>query len=60
MSDDKDKIGSPDRSLINMSQKHEVAYWTKKFGVSEEKLRDAVKRVGHSAAAVEQELKKAS
>jgi len=34
-----------------------VRYWSKKFGVSEEQLKAAVKKVGDSAEAVEKELR---
>jgi hypothetical protein len=37
---------------------HEVQYWADKFNVSKERLSEAVKNVGHSAAAVERELKR--
>lgn len=46
MSDDKTKCGEPDRSLINLSEPYEVGYWTKKFGVTEQQLRDAAKKAG--------------
>ncbi|HEY4136972.1 MAG TPA: DUF3606 domain-containing protein, partial [Casimicrobiaceae bacterium] len=45
-----------DRNLISLSEDHEVRYWTKALGISEERLRDVVKRVGHSAAKVRAEL----
>jgi Protein of unknown function (DUF3606) len=34
------------------------SYWADKFNVSKERLSEAVKNVGHSAAAVERELKR--
>ena len=40
-----------------MSEDYEVEYWTNKFGVSREKLQQAVDAVGNSASAVEQRLK---
>jgi Protein of unknown function (DUF3606) len=36
----------------------EVQYWADKFNVSKERLSEAVRNVGHSADAVEKELKK--
>ena len=45
-----------DRNLISLNQEHEVRYWTKALGVSEERLREVVQRVGHSAAKVRVEL----
>lgn len=40
-----------------MSEDYEVEYWTKKFGVSRDKLQQAVDAAGHSAKAVEKYLK---
>jgi len=58
MNDNTKNRGEPDRSLISLSQPHEVAYWTKALGVSEARLREAVKAVGSSADKVRQHLKK--
>jgi hypothetical protein len=44
------------RNLIDMSNPSEVAYWSKKFGCSEQQLRQAVAQVGESSAMVEQLL----
>ena len=57
MSDDKKKIGKPDRDRINTSEDYEVQDWSKKFGVSTEELRDAVKKAGSNAKDVEAYLK---
>lgn len=59
MSDDRAKRGPQDRSRISLSEDYEVRYWSEKFGVSKERLAQAVKKVGNSAAAVEKELKAA-
>jgi Protein of unknown function (DUF3606) len=56
MSDDPKKRGSQDRSRINIHEDYEVQYWSKKFGVSPDQLKAAVKKVGNSVAAVQQEL----
>ena len=48
--------GEPDRSKINMSEPHEVKYWSHHLGVTPEKLQQAVDKVGNSAAAVRKEL----
>ncbi|WP_269715700.1 DUF3606 domain-containing protein [Caulobacter sp. NIBR2454] len=56
MSDDKNKVGQPDRSLIAMGEDHEVSYWTGKFGVDQATLQRAVDQVGNSAGAVEEFL----
>ena len=58
MADDPSKKGQQDRSRINLSERYEVDYWTKKFGVSESKLEAAAKSMGSSASAVEEHLKK--
>jgi hypothetical protein len=56
--DDKTKTGSPDRDLINASEYYELEYWSKKFGVTPERLKSAIKAVGSSAKAVGAYLQK--
>ncbi len=58
MADDKTFRGGQDRSRIAMGEDYEVDYWTKKFGISREKLQAAVNAVGNSASAVEDYLKR--
>jgi hypothetical protein len=58
MADDKTKRTPQDAKLISLTEDYEVKYWTKKFGVTKERLAEAVQRVGHSAAAVEADLKR--
>jgi hypothetical protein len=58
MTDDKTKRGPPDTQRINVNEQYEVSYWTKALGVSEQKLRDAVRAVGVSVAAVRRHLGK--
>jgi hypothetical protein len=53
MVDDRNNRGEPDRSRIALSEEHELRYWTERFGVSEQRLREAVEAAGNSAAAVE-------
>lgn len=48
MADDLGKI-IKDRKTININQQHELNYWTKAFGVSEQELIDAVNAVGISS-----------
>jgi hypothetical protein len=57
MADDTSIRGPRDRSRINTNQDHEVRYWTKELGVSEEQLRQAVQRVGSSADKVREHLR---
>jgi hypothetical protein len=58
MADDKRKSGGQDRTRINTSQDYELQDWAKKFGVSAEQLKAAVKAVGSDAKDVEAHLKK--
>lgn len=52
MSDNLEKKGPQDSARINVNESHEVRYWTKALSISEEQLKEAVKQVGVSAAAV--------
>lgn len=52
MTDDRNERGPRDRRRINMSEDHEVSYWSKKWGVSREQLAEAVRKVGPMSAAV--------
>jgi Protein of unknown function (DUF3606) len=56
MADDPNERGPADRSRISLLEPHEVQYWAAKFGVSKERLSEAVRKVGHSAEAVSREL----
>jgi hypothetical protein len=58
MADDKSNRGAQDRSRINMHEDYEVRYWTEKFGVSKERLQQAIDKAGPSAEAVRKELGK--
>lgn len=58
MSDDLNKRGPADRSRINLSEKHEVNYWTMALGVPEDELRRLVAEAGDSAEAVRDALAK--
>ena len=57
MSDDKKNVGSPDRDRISLSEAYEIQDWSRKFGVTQEQLKDAVKQVGSNAKDVEVFLK---
>lgn len=52
MSDNLNNRGAQDRARINLSEAHEVRYWTDALSVSEEELRDLVGRVGDQAEKV--------
>ena len=55
MADDKTKRRPQDAKLVSLTEDYEVEY-SKKFGVTKERLAEAVQRVGHSAAAVEADI----
>ena len=57
MSDDKTKTGGQDRTRISLSEDYEVRDWAKKFCVTADELKAAVKAVGNEAKAVEAHLK---
>jgi len=56
--DSKQNVGNPDRSRINVNEDYELQYWSEKFGVSRDELKEAVKSAGTSAKDVEDYLKK--
>jgi hypothetical protein len=56
MADDKTQAGGPDRQRINTNEEYELRDWSKKFGVTPEQLKDAVKKVGPMADDVKREL----
>ena len=57
MADDKSKPGAQDRTRINVNEDYELRDWSKKFGVTADQLKAAVKAVGTNAQAVEAHLK---
>ena len=57
MADDKSKTGGQDRKRISLSEDYEVRDWAKKFNVTSEQLKAAVRAVGNDAATVEAHLK---
>lgn len=57
MPDNKNTRGGRDRERISLEQDYEVNYWSKRFGVSKEQLKQAVQQVGDSVQAVENYLK---
>lgn len=56
MGDDRTKRGPADRSRINVGEDYEVDYWKDDLGVTEDRLREAVKTVGPSVEAVRKYL----
>jgi hypothetical protein len=54
--DNKNDKGPQDRSRVNVNEEWELRYWSEKFGVSPERLKAAVSKVGVSVKDVENEL----
>jgi uncharacterized protein DUF3606 len=60
MADDKTKSGGQDRTRIDVNEDYELQDWSKRFGVTKEQLKEAVKAVGPNVADVEARLKAGS
>jgi hypothetical protein len=58
MPDDKSKTGGEDRTHISSGESYELRDWAKKYGVSIDELKAAIKIAGNKASDVEAQLKK--
>lgn len=58
MSDDLSKRRPQDATKVNVNESWELNYWSKEFGVTKERLKEAVKAVGTSVTAVKRYLGK--
>ena len=56
--DNKNIKGPRDGSRVNVNEDYELRYWTERFNVSADELREIVMKVGTSVLAVEDYLKK--
>lgn len=56
MPDNLSKKHPQDASRINLGQKWEIEYWTKKLHTTETKLKNAVSKVGNSVSDVKKYL----
>jgi hypothetical protein len=56
MADDKAERGPADAARINVNEAYELRYWTRIFGVTEQKLRSAVAAAGVMAKDVRRYL----
>jgi hypothetical protein len=54
--DDKSKTGKRDDSRINVNESYELQYWSEKFNVTTDQLKQAVQAVGTQATAVAEYL----
>lgn len=57
MSDDVKQTGSRDDQRIDVNQDYELTYWSKKFGVTRDQLREAVAKAGPMVKNVERVLR---
>ena len=60
MPDNLKRSGGQDRKRIDVSQEHELRDWSKKFGVSAARLKEAVQAVGTQADKVQRHLSSGS
>ena len=58
MASDLRTSGAIDHSRINTTEPWEIKYWTERFGISEQELKDAVFTVGSSSDDVKRYLGK--
>jgi hypothetical protein len=54
----KGKVDKHDKYAININDKHEIEYWSTKFGVSAEDLLKAVEEVGNSSIDVKEHTRR--
>jgi hypothetical protein len=57
MSDDKTKRGAADRRMIDIEDEHEVRYWSEALGITPDRLRVIVGKVGPMASKVREALR---
>ena len=57
MADDLKETGKQDDQRINVDQDHELSYWSRKLGVSRDRLREAVAKAGPMVRNVERHLR---
>ncbi len=57
MADDLSLRGAEERSRVNLNDPHDLRHWARRFGCTEEQLREAVERVGVTALDVESDLR---
>jgi hypothetical protein len=56
MSDDLKNRGPQDRARVNVHEDWERRWWCEQYGVNEERLKEAVEKVGVSAEKVKEYL----
>lgn len=56
MTDNTRNLGKQDDIRVNTNQPHEVTYWTYKWNITEEQLREAVRAAGPMVTDIERYL----
>jgi hypothetical protein len=54
MSDDKSKVGEPDRSPVIANQDYEVEHLAEKYGLTSDQARDLIERIGDNREQLEE------
>jgi len=57
MADNPNIRGQEDRQRIDVHQEHELRYWSEKFGVTPDDLKEAIEAVGPVVEDVEQRVR---
>jgi Protein of unknown function (DUF3606) len=57
MADNPKIRGQQDRQRIDVHQEHELRYWSEKFGVTPDDLKEAIEAVGPMVEDVEQRVR---
>jgi hypothetical protein len=57
MADNPNIRGQEDRQRIDVHQEHELRYWSEKFGVTPDDLKEAIDAVGPMVEDVEQRVR---
>jgi len=57
MADNPNIRGQEDRQRIDVHQEHELRYWSEKFGVTPDDLKEAIEAVGPMVEDVEQRVR---
>jgi len=58
MAEPKGKRDFRDRDRINVKERHELAYWAKRWGVTTDQIVSAHRKVGHAVKDIAAELGK--
>lgn len=56
MADDPNKRDYRDRDRVNVNEPYEVEYWSNKWGVTQDRLKQAEKKVGPMVKDIQREL----